>query len=485
MHPFFFAQRKVCPGSAKVVSLMLLRRAATVFPFLLCSLLCAQNAAVTNQTYRQAMAQHDYARALELAQADVAARPSDAQAWFERGMALHALHREPDALQSLEKAHTLAPKDLRSAQAAAQVAYQAHDARAAGYVDEVLRLEPESSAAHGMAGVLALEAAHCDVAATHLLRSDVLPVLDPATRVRLAACLQTTQPAQVIALLAPLRTSGALTVDGYSQLASAYSATEQVAAAVELLREGCARFPAQSGLYADLAILSMDHQSPEVAISVLDAGIQANANAADLYTLRGSVYAQLAQNEKATADFEKADWLSPNSAYGALGLGMLLRDGSNLDEAQARLETKLKALPNDPLLSYTLADVLVRQGAAPGDPGFAKAETLLRSALQQDGTLAQAYALLGKLELRQSDVPAATRDLERAVQLNSHDRTALNQLIAAYRRSERTADAARVSEQLARSADEERKRETESNRIHLTLGPAGASKSASPVAAQP
>ena len=463
---------------------MLLRWAGAVLIGCVWLSVGAQQAPSQVDSYRNAMAHRDYPGALASAKAEVDAHPTAAQGWYREGMALHALHRDTEALLALEKARTFAPDDLRSAQAAAQLAYQMHDSRALLYAEAVLQLDPESSAAHGMAGVLQLESGHCDAAARHLLHSDVSSALDAATRVRLAACVQMAQPSAAVTLLSPLRSAGTLSAAAYSILAAAYAAADQVPQAVEVLREGCNRFPLRPELFADLAILSMDHQSPEVALSVLGTGIEANPGAADLFTLRGSVYAQLAQNDKAAADFEHADRLAPNRAYGALGLGMLLRDGSNLEEAQKRLETKLRELPGEALLSYTLADVLMREGANPGDANFARAEALLHDAVKRDSTLAQAYALLGKLELRRGDTLAATRDLEQAVQLNSHDRAALNQLIAAYRRSNRSADAARVSEQLARSADEERRQEVESNRIHLTLGspeprsPAGSSHEA-------
>ena len=260
-------------------------------------------------------------------------------------------------------------------------------------------------------------------------------------------------------------------------LGAAYAGTGDVAQAVESYRAASAQSPHDTRPYIELAMLSMDHQSPAVAVGVLDAGIRSNPDSAALHTMRGSIYAQLANNDAAQKEFETADRLAPTDVAATLGLGMMLRDESNLDQAEEVLRAKLKQKPGDAVLSYLLADVLMRRGAMPGDAGFKEAEDLLQTAILRQPTLTQAHAALGKMKLKEGYTQEAIAELEKATKLDPQDRTALNQLIAAYRRSNRAQDADRVAAQLAKSVDGDRALETEKNRVHLMLEVPGASAS--------
>ena len=358
-----------------------------------------------------------------------------------------------------------------------------------------------------MSAVLALEAHTCPAALTHFEAASSLtgpPQLDRHTRLALSLCyadtgnlpqatslleqLHTEAPADptvtfnlaslyleqerfpaTTALLLAQQAHAALDPGSLNLLGASYAGNGQVAEAIAAYRQAIAQQPHEDRNYIDLALLSMDHQSPSVALGILDAGIRANPQSARLYTMRGSVYAQVAKNEAAQADFEHADRLAPTESFGTLGLGVLLRDESNLPEAQRLLETKIAQSPNDAVLDYMLADVLIRGGANPGDPAFTRAQQLLAASLTINPNLAQAHAALGKLALKANDLPAATQHLERAVALAPKDRTALNQLVAAYRRAGRTDDAARVAAQLATAVAAERADEVERNRVHLVL----------------
>ena len=193
-----------------------------------------------------------------------------------------------------------------------------------------------------------------------------------------------------------------------------------------------------------------------------------------MLTLRGAVEAQLGHNDAATADFEAADRLQPSKLYGAVGLGVLLRDTSKLAEAEQLVRARLRAHPGDATLNYLLADVLVREGAAPGEPRFNEARKLLLRAVALKPDLAVAYGALGKLDLKSGRTDEAIAELEKGVHCDPTDRTSLNQLVAAYRHAGRTEDAARVAAQLATAVERDRSQETERNRVHLTVAAQGA-----------
>ncbi len=430
--------------------------------------------------------------------------PTDAYTWLYRGLAENGLGRQSEALKDVDHALALQPTLLTAAEAGAQIAYRSHDPQAPAFLQKVVTLDPANPTAHAMLGVIALEREDCAAALADFAKAGT--VSDPSIALRLGMCnaqadanagnlrgaeqtlaalhaahpseasvtqalaevqMQANEPAKTVALLSPM--AGGLSAAMLNLLASAYSRAGNLTAAVETYRRAISAAPVQQDSYLDLATLSMEHQSPEVALSVLDSGLKLKPDAVRLLVMRGTVYAQIGKNDLAQNDFEQADRLQPNSSYGAVGLGVLLREDGNLDEAQAVLEKKLQRAPGNALISFMLADVLVRKGATPGDASFTRAVSLLHTALVEQPELAPAHALLGKLLLKDAHPEQAIAELESAIRLQPTDRTALNQLVAAYRRIGRTSDAARVSTMLEQSVAAERAQENEKNRIHLSL----------------
>ncbi len=451
-----------------------------------------------------ALSRHNYPEAVRLAAIETKDHPGNVRGWVLQALALDGAQRHTDALRSVDYALQLHPSFLPAAEAGAQIAYSAHDPSALNRVDRVLTLEPHNPIAHAMGAVLGAEANNCSAAIAHVESAPVLGQLDRRTRTRLAICyaaagdpphainllehLLTEAPtdladtynlailyidkerfADAKSILLAQQTRSPLDPDALNLLGASYAGLGEIAEAIATYRQIIVARPHEERNYIDLALLAMDHQSPAVALGVLESGIATNPQSARLYTMRGSVYAQVAKNDLAQADFEKAVRLAPDQTFGALGLGVLLRDESNLPEAQALLEAKLKSSPADPILNYMLADVLIREGANPSDPSFTRAQQLLAISLQANPNLAQAHAALGKLALKANDIRGAILHLELAVGLAPKDRTALNQLVAAYRRSGRSEDAARVSTLLAVAVAAERDEEVEKNRTHLIL----------------
>ncbi len=481
--------------------------------YILLLTLIASPAPSQDDLFPTLLRQHRYGEALQTATDLLRMHPDDSFLWLYRGLAERGLNQVKVSLESIRRALQLNPANTQAAEAGAQISYTAHDASAGYYVDQVLRFEPESQPAHAMAGVLALEKSDCSAAIQHLKQAGELANHDLSLKRRLASCMaqqgdltgavnlmtelhsmapsdrdinlqlalldfNTSHFAETIALLNPLRAS--LDANGFGLLADAYNGIDDTINAVDAYRAAIQLVPTDDRYYIDLTVLSMDHQSPEVALGVLNAGIAKIPTSPRLLVLRGTVYAQIGRNDLAQTDFERADRLDPHSIFGTLGLGVLLREESNLDQAQSILEVKLVQSPHDAVLNFMLADTLLRKGADPGDPAFAHAINLLDESLKRDPNLAQSHALLGKLLLKQGRAEDAVGQLEAAVHLQGTDRTALNQLLTAYRRLGRTADANRTSAILAQAVSSDRALETARNRIHLTLEPAPRSPDGAP-----
>jgi tetratricopeptide (TPR) repeat protein len=464
------------------------------------------NCARAQTNLQQALEQGRFSEALTVAESGLKANPGGSHLWYAKGLAEQGLGKVQASLSSYDHALKLAPSALPVLKVAAQEAYAAHDSRAAGYVHRILAIEPTSPAANGMAGVLAYEKQDCAAAIRYfekvgpaleqnlqaelqygkcLMSSNAMdraiPLFErlanqnptnPAVQYDLALVnFEQKKYADVISILERLRANGtALDGDSLNLLGAAYAEKDRVSDAVAVYRQAIEQNPSDEQQYIDLASMSMGRQSPDVAVEVLNAGIRNNPKSSALYATRGSIYAQIARTDEAQADFETANRLAPSSLYGTIGMGTLLRESSDLVKAETILRSKLKTAPKDPLLNFLLADVLIRESESPNDVRSQEALRLLNTAVKAKPDFAEAYSAMGKLELKQGHVDAAIILLEKAITYDALDRTALNQLVAAYRKAGRTEDASRIAKELAVAVARERSEEVERNRIHLFLG---------------
>ena len=89
--------------------------------------------------------------------------------------------------------------------------------------------------------------------------------------------------------------------------AAAYEANKDTPKAVKTLHDAIVKDPHNVALYVDFANIAMTHQSFQAGIEMVNSGINLEPKAADLYLARGVLYVQIADYEKAEADFEKAE----------------------------------------------------------------------------------------------------------------------------------------------------------------------------------
>jgi tetratricopeptide (TPR) repeat protein len=106
---------------------------------------------------------------------------------------------------------------------------------------------------------------------------------------------------------------------------------------------------------------------------MINAGLEAEPKAAALYVARGVLYVQLAQYDKAEADFEQANALDPRQSIGSAAEGLAAVQKNDPDRALTTVRSKLAKKPNDPFLLYLQADILTQRGLEPGSGGQAYA----------------------------------------------------------------------------------------------------------------
>jgi Flp pilus assembly protein TadD len=438
--------------------------------------------------------------AVRLSDSVLKTHPQDAGIWTLRGRALAALGRETESVSSFAKALQIAPKFVPALEGAVEVAYRAHDARAAIFVDSLLRVQPENGVAHAVAGVLAFEAHDCNSAVRHFERareqvsrndqayslygacltnlrrfSDAVPVFqqlvahqpdNPDMRFDLGYVqLLAGEPAEAAITLQ--RFPGQPNADTLNLLSAVEVALGKSEAAVSHLYQAIGVDPLDEPNYVDLAALLVQNGSIERAGDIVEAGLKRLPKSARLHSLRGVVRAQLGTFEEAAAEFDLANRLDPGLGVGAAGLGVLYTDANRADLAASILRERLKKEPNNATMNYLLADALMKESAELGTPPPEEVRKALAIAIKARPDFAKAHTLLGKLYSLSGNYSQAVEELKLGARYDPADRTALSQLAIALRRSGRREEAEAASAKLRRLVMKQLAPEADLHRIRV------------------
>jgi len=467
------------------------------------SLAGAQDAssAITN-----ALHEHDYQHAVEMAHAAIQQSPSDPRLCTLQGVALAAQGRKQEALSSFRSALKLAPDHLPALQQEAQLYYESNDLAAVPVLEHILRLQPGDPMSHAMIAVLDYKHGNCDAAVPHFAKTgdlldsqldglhayatclvrlkrpdEAVEALQRAVRVQddarerqvLASVqLMAHKPQDAISTLAPLVESGNADSQSLELAANAYEDARDTEKAVNSLRQAILLDPKNESLYLDFAYLSAAHQSFQVGINVVSDGINQQPAAAQLYFARGVLYVQIADYDKAEADLAKAYELEPNESLTAAAQGLLAVQQNDLDRAMRDVKGKLKSKPNDPLLLYVQADVLTQKGAEPGTPDFQLAMQSAKRAVALRPTLAAARAVLAKLYLDSGQNREAAEQCRKALEIAPKDQASLYRLIQALRKTGKTEQVPELLKRLAALRQESAKEQKQRSRFTLVEGEA-------------
>jgi len=447
----------------------------------------------------------EFAKALQILQPALQQSPGNSQLWTLQGLAYSGEGHKKQALVSFRNALKISPDYLPALEGAAQLAYEAGDRDAATLLQHVLRLVPTDPTAHAMLGALACKNNNCSEAVAHFEQSGPLLESQPVAlrdygicltktkrydkaiavfqklvmlnpdeqrdRVRLAALQVTTDhPADAIETLQPaLQHQPDSTV--LSLAAEAYEAQKDTPRAVELLHQAIVQDPRNIDLYLQFADLSFVHQSFQVGIDMIDLGIKLQPKAASLYIARGILYAQLADYDYAEADFETANELDPRLSVSEAARGMLAEQKEDLDKALAVVRARLNKRPNDALLLYVLADILVQKNPDVDSPEFKEAITSARKAATLQPSLVTARDTLAKLYLQAGKDQLAVDESRASLRYDADDQVALYHLIVGLRKTGHKAELPDLLKRLAEARQKATREEGEHNRYKLVEQP--------------
>jgi tetratricopeptide (TPR) repeat protein len=412
----------------------------------------------------------EFNRAVEMTRAALKEFPGNSQLWAMQGVAYAGEGNKQEALASFRAALKISPDYLAALHGAAQIEYDAGSAAAIPLLRHLLRLHPNDQTSHGMLAVLEYQQGNCADAVIHFKKAGALfdsqpdglhayatclvklKQLDKAAEIfqralalspqdlrerHLLAALQLIahHPQDALATLQPLLQGSNPDVETLELAATAYEDSRDTPQAVAALRQALLLDPQNVNLYVDFANISSAHDSFQVGIDVVSDGIGQLPKAAPLYLARGVLYVQLAQYDKAEADFETAHELDPHQSLSSAAQGLLAEQQNDLDRALATVQTKLAQKPNDAVLLYLRADFLSQKGVAPGTPEFQLAVRSAKQAVALQPSLSSARTVLAKLYLQAGNYSEAVEQCRKALDHDPKDQTALYHLIQGLRKT--------------------------------------------------
>ena len=222
------------------------------------------------------------------------------------------------------------------------------------------------------------------------------------------------QPQEALATLAPLLEGGDEDIETLELAATAYEDNKDTPQAIATLRQAILLDPKNVNLYVDFANISATHDSFQVGIDLVSDGIGQMPGAVPLYLARGVLYVQLAQYDKAEADFETAQTLDPRQSLSSAAQGLLAAQEDDVGRALATVQKKLAQRPKDAPLLYLQADFLSQRGVEPGTPEFQFAMRSAKQAVALQPNLSGARTVLAKLYLQEGKYPQAIEQCRRA-----------------------------------------------------------------------
>jgi len=448
-----------------------------------------------------ALQSKEYAKAIELLKTRVRDSPHDPKLLTLQGMALAGLQRQQDALASFRQALATSADYLPALEGAAQIEYAMGSQEAVADLQRILKQRPQDQTTQAMLAVLAYRRSDCAVAASEFEQSK--PVLEshPTTSAQYCECLTrlkqyekaiavaqellTLQPndARARQRLAAVQLMAGHPKDAIATIhslldnqpsaavlslaADAYEHDGDTPQAVKFLRQAIIEEPQDVDLYLQFADLSFSHQSFQVGVDMIDAGLSVQPRAAALYLARGILYVQLADFDRAETDFEKTDDLDPQLGSTGIAQGMIAQEKNDLDKALALVRAKLAKRPSDAMLWNVQADILVQKNLRTGSPEFLQAIAAARKAASLQPALVYAHDTLAKLYLQAEQNQQAVDECRQALHYDSKDQIALYHLIVGLRKTGQKTEIPALVSRLAELRQASTKDEAERNRYKL------------------
>jgi tetratricopeptide (TPR) repeat protein len=446
-----------------------------------------------------------YDQALQMTQSALHDAPSDARLWTLEGIIFSIRGSDHEALNAFDRALKLSPADRAALRGEVQIFYRTQDKRAIPLLERILRADPKDETANELLAILEAKQGKCGVAIEHFLLSaqaisthpeslqaygycleqagqtqkaiavfEQLVALVPGStypKYDLAVLLVNTKQAEAaLKVLEPLLKTAQTDSDVLSLASEAYEATGDTPKAVSLLRQAIVLSPANAGYYVSFAALCLDHESYQVGIDMIDAGLQRVSGDPSMFISRGLLYAQLADYDKAEADFNTAEKFDSAHSLGSYAMDLAELQRNHPDKALLEVRSQLKAHPDNPLLYNLLAQLLTRQDADKTAKTSGEAIRAAQEAVKLKPDLVEARDLLASIYIRSGQYNLAIQQCRLALHYAPSDRAAIYHLILALRHSPASGEGDEIQTLIRRLSDlQQAARQQETKRAGFKL----------------
>jgi predicted Zn-dependent protease len=284
-------------------------------------------------------------------------------------------------------------------------------------------------------------------AISHLLAARGKVSNEYAASFNLALCyVGTRRYRQAIDILNDLRREGRESAEVENLLAQAHVGNGETTEALAAFEKAAAITPQSEKLYLLVAEACEEHAEFALGLKVVDLGLGALPESPRLHYQRAVLLSDIDQFDRARADFALAGKFGKTSEIGYISAADEALLGGDVPQAVLVARDGMRQGFDSPILLTILGEALLRSGAAPGDPAFAEAQTVLEKAVSEHGNDATAQIALGQVYLAGGHFDEAIAHLERARQIEPDQPSVYASLAKAY---QRRGDTGRAQDALA------------------------------------
>ena len=464
-----------------------------------------QQAKVSIASIESLIRSKEYDQALQLTKSGLHEMPNDFRLWTLEGIVLSIKGSNQDALIAFDRALSLSPNYVAALKGKVQLLNPTQDKRAIPLLEKILKADPKDETAHEMLAILQGKQGNCQAAVAHFVQSAEVIANHPSSLEVYGYCLQQTKHPQkaipvfeqlaallpqqtypkydlavllletkqhdaALKVLEPLLAADQSDPDLLSLASEAYEAAGDTPRAVSLMRQAIVLSPDTPSYYNAFALLSLDHESFQVGIDMINAGMQRIPDDPSLYISRGLLYAQLAQYDEAEADFETAERLDSAQSLSSYAMDLAELEKNNPEKALLEVRAQLKAHPDSALHHYLLAKLLEK--SASGVPGKASSEAISSAlaAVRIKPDFVEARDLLASMYFASGQYRLAIEQSQLALHYAPTDQSAMYHLIMALRHSGQSGDREKIQALVKRlSESQQASRQKDSNRKRFKL----------------
>ena len=462
----------------------------------------AQDGKVSISTIESLIRSQQYDQALKTLKTALRESPGDNKLWTLEGICLGIQGNDSEAQVAFDHAIRISPNYAPALKGEIQILYKTEDKRAIPLLERMLKADPGDLTGREMLGTLEERAGDCRAAVAQFTLSKEAIASHPSSLEAYGFCLfkldrtadaipvfrqlipllpGSAYPSydlavvlvashnneEAIKVLEPLLTPDQTDADILSLASQAYEATGNTPNAVALQRQAIVLNPTDPSNYVLFAVLCMTHDSFQVGIDMLNAGINRIAGNASLYLSRGVLYAQLADYDKAEADFKMAEQLDSTESIGAYAGDLTVLQRNDPKTALARVREQLKAHPNNPLFRLLLAQLIMNSAPDPQSPAFKEAMQSALAAAKTKPDLVEAHNQLASMYMSLNQYDRAIKECKTTLQYDPSNEAAMYHLIISMRHSGHQDDLQPLVKRLSELHQESLRHETDRKRYQL------------------